>query len=47
MKWDMGGAAVTVSIIKYLSEIKTNFSYAGIVGLVEICLVVQLTNQEI
>ena len=35
MKWDMGGAAVTVSIIKYLSEIKTNFSYAGIVGLVE------------
>jgi len=35
MKWDMGGAAVTASIIKYLSEIKTNFSYAGIVGLVE------------
>ena len=35
MKWDMGGAAVTVSIIKYLSEIKTNFSFAGIVGLVE------------
>ena len=35
MKWDMAGAAVTVSIIKYLSEIKTNFSYAGIVGLVE------------
>ena len=35
MKWDMGGAAVTVSIIKYLSEVKTNFSYAGIVGLVE------------
>ena len=35
MKWDMGGAAVTVSIIKYLSEIKTSFSYAGIVGLVE------------
>ena len=35
MKWDMGGSAVTVSIIKYLSEIKTNFSYAGIVGLVE------------
>ena len=26
MKWDMAGAAVTVSIIKYLSEIKTNFS---------------------
>ena len=35
MKWDMGGAAVTVAIIKYLSEIKTKFSYAGIVGLVE------------
>ena len=35
MKWDMAGAAVTVSIIKHLSEINTNFSYAGIVGLVE------------
>ncbi len=35
MKWDMAGSAVTVSIIKYLSEIDTNFSYAGIVGLVE------------
>ena len=35
MKWDMGGAAVTASIIKYLSNTKTNFSYAGIVGLVE------------
>ena len=35
MKWDMAGSAVTVSIIKYLSEIKTNFSYAGIIGLVE------------
>ncbi len=35
MKWDMAGSAVTVSIIKHLSEIKTNFSYAGIVGLVE------------
>ena len=35
MKWDMAGSAVVVSIIKYLSEIKTNFSYAGIVGLVE------------
>ncbi|MDA8669163.1 leucyl aminopeptidase [Alphaproteobacteria bacterium] len=35
MKWDMGGAAVTVAIIKYLSEINTHFSYAGIVGLVE------------
>ena len=35
MKWDMAGAAVTVSLIKYLSNINTNFSYAGIVGLVE------------
>ena len=35
MKWDMGGAAVTAAIIKYLSAINTNFSYAGIVGLVE------------
>ncbi len=35
MKWDMAGAAVTVSIIKYLSALKTNFTYAGIVGLVE------------
>ena len=35
MKWDMAGSAVTASIMKYLSEIKTNFSYAGIVGLVE------------
>ena len=35
MKWDMAGAAVTASIIKHLSEIKTNFSYAGILGLVE------------
>ena len=35
MKWDMGGAAVTVSIMRYLSKIKSNFSYAGIVGLVE------------
>ena len=35
MKWDMGGAAVTAAIIKYLSNIKTNFSFAGIVGLVE------------
>ena len=35
MKWDMGGAAVTAAIIKYLSNRKSNFSYAGIVGLVE------------
>ena len=35
MKWDMAGAGVVCAIIKYLSNIKTNFSYAGIVGLVE------------
>ena len=35
MKWDMGGAGVVSSIIKYLSNINTNFSYAGIIGLVE------------
>ncbi len=35
MKWDMAGAAVVTSIIKHLSNINTNFSYAGIVGLVE------------
>jgi leucyl aminopeptidase len=35
MKWDMAGAAVVSAIIKYLSNIKTNFSYAGIIGLVE------------
>jgi leucyl aminopeptidase len=35
MKWDMGGAAVTAAIMKYLSEINPQISYAGIVGLVE------------
>ena len=35
MKWDMAGAAVVSSIIKYLSNFNTKFSYAGIVGLVE------------
>ena len=35
MKWDMAGAAVTASIIKYLSNLNSNFSFAGIVGLVE------------
>ena len=35
MKWDMAGAAVVASIIRYLSFKKTNFSYAGIIGLVE------------
>jgi leucyl aminopeptidase len=35
MKWDMAGAAVVASIIRYLSYKKTNFSYAGIIGLVE------------
>jgi leucyl aminopeptidase len=35
MKWDMGGAAVTAAIMKYLSEINPKISYAGIIGLVE------------
>ena len=35
MKWDMAGAAVVASIMKYLSNKKTNLNYAGIVGLVE------------
>ena len=35
MKWDMAGAAVVASIIKYLSNKKNNFTFAGIVGLVE------------
>jgi leucyl aminopeptidase len=35
MKWDMGGAAVTASIMKYFSEVNPKISYAGIVGLVE------------
>jgi leucyl aminopeptidase len=35
MKWDMAGAAVTSAIIKFLSETNSNFSYAGIIGLVE------------
>ena len=35
MKWDMAGSAVVCGVMKYLSEIKTNFSYAGIIGLVE------------
>ena len=35
MKWDMGGAAVTAAIMKYLSETNPKLSYAGIVGLVE------------
>ena len=35
MKWDMAGAAVVGSIINYLSNRKNNFSYAGIIGLVE------------
>jgi len=35
MKWDMAGAAVVSAIMKYLSNIKTSFSYAGIIGLVE------------
>ena len=35
MKWDMAGAAVVSAIMKYLSNRKVNFSYAGIIGLVE------------
>ena len=35
MKWDMAGSAVVSGIIKYLSEIKPNISFAGIIGLVE------------
>ena len=35
MKWDMAGAAVVASIMKYLSNKITKLSYAGIVGLVE------------
>ena len=35
MKWDMAGAAVVASIMKYLSATKRSFSYAGIIGLVE------------
>ena len=35
MKWDMAGAGIVSAIIKYLSNISTNFSYAGIIGLVE------------
>ena len=34
MKWDMVEFA-TAAIMKYLSEINTKLSYAGIVGLVE------------
>ena len=35
MKWDMAGAGVVAAIIDYLSNRKNNFSYAGIIGLVE------------
>ena len=35
MKWDMAGAGVVCAIMKYLSNSDTNFSFAGIVGLVE------------
>lgn len=35
MKWDMGGAAIVAALMFYLSNLKTNFSYAGIIGLVE------------
>ena len=35
MKWDMAGAAVVSAVMKYLSNINTKFTYAGIIGLVE------------
>ena len=35
MKWDMAGSAVVSGLMKYLSEIKPNISFAGIIGLVE------------
>ena len=35
MKWDMAGAAVVSSIMKYLSNLNKKFSFAGIIGLVE------------
>ena len=35
MKWDMAGSAVVSGLMKYLSEIKPQLSYAGIIGLVE------------
>jgi len=35
MKWDMAGSAVVSGLMKYLSEIKPEISFAGIIGLVE------------
>ena len=35
MKWDMAGSAVVCGLMKYLSEINPQISFAGIVGLVE------------
>ena len=35
MKWDMGGSAVVTALMNLLSSINTNFTYAGIIGLVE------------
>ena len=35
MKWDMGGSAVVTALMNLLSSINPNFTYAGIIGLVE------------
>ena len=35
MKWDMAGSAVVSGLMKYLSEVKPEISFAGIIGLVE------------
>jgi len=35
MKWDMGGSAVVTALMDLLSSINPNFTYAGIIGLVE------------
>ncbi len=35
MKWDMGGSAVVTALMNLLSSTNPNFTYAGIIGLVE------------
>jgi|TARA_B100000787_G_C16186903_1_gene295215 leucyl aminopeptidase len=35
MKWDMGGSAVVTAVMNLLSSLNYNFTYAGIIGLVE------------
>ena len=35
MKWDMGGSAVVTALMNLLSSLNYNFTYAGIIGLVE------------